>query len=117
MPASQQDAICTTSPQLLSCCFCTADVQHLDALLSQHTTQRDVHMTNLWVMLETFKPLIVLIMYAELDDYLDLARAGPALSDEQHIYHKLIFDAVNEAINKCIVDVSSQPQSPSLKHV
>lgn len=42
---------------------------------------------------------------AELDDYLDLARAGPALSDEQHIYHKLIFDAVNEAINKCIVDV------------
>ena len=49
--------------------------------------------------------LIVLILYAELDDYLDLARAGPALSDEQHIYHKLIFDAVNEAINECIVDV------------
>lgn len=45
-------------------------------------------------------------MLAELDDYLDLARAGPALSDEQHIYHKLIFDAVNEAINECIVDVS-----------
>lgn len=42
---------------------------------------------------------------AELDDYLDLARAGPSLSDEQHIYHKLIFDAVNEAINECIMDV------------
>ena len=45
------------------------------------------------------------IVLAELDDYLDLARAGPSLSDEQHIYHKLVFDAVNEAINECIMDV------------
>lgn len=44
-------------------------------------------------------------MLAELDDYLDLARAGPTLSDEQHIYRKLIFDAVNEIINEGIVDV------------
>ena len=48
---------------------------------------------------------------AELDDYLELARAGPSLSDEQHIYHKLTFDAVNECINDCIVDVSPQPSS------
>lgn len=45
-------------------------------------------------------------MYADLDDYLDLARAGPSLSDEQHIFNKLIFDAVNESITECIVDVS-----------
>ena len=45
-------------------------------------------------------------MYAELDDYLELARAGPSLSDEQHIYNKLIFDAVNDSITECIVDVS-----------
>ena len=45
----------------------------------------------------------------ELDDYLELARAGPSLSDEQHIFNKLIFDAVNECINECIVDVSPRP--------
>ena len=45
-------------------------------------------------------------MSAELDDYLELARAGPSLSDEQHFYNKLIFDAVNDSITECIVDVS-----------
>ena len=51
---------------------------------------------------------------AELDDYLELARAGPALSDEQHIYNKLIFDAINEAITECIVDVSNNHPIPCL---
>ena len=49
---------------------------------------------------------LAVMCVAELDDYLELARAGPSLSDEQHIFNKLIFDAVNEAINECIVDVS-----------
>lgn len=54
---------------------------------------------------------------AELDDYLDLARAGPSLSDEQHIYHKLIFDAVNEAINECIVDVRRSTTTCLSQHI
>ncbi|KAL0030531.1 hypothetical protein WJX79_002190 [Trebouxia sp. C0005] len=51
----------------------------------------------------------------ELDDYLELARAGPALSDEQHIYNKLIFDAVNEAITECIVDAWQRQSPPFLQ--
>ena len=47
-----------------------------------------------------------MVCTADLDDYLNMARAGPSLSDEQHIYHKLLFDAINEGITECIVDVS-----------
>ena len=48
----------------------------------------------------------MLLHPADLDDYLNMARAGPSVSDEQHIYNKLLFDAINEGITECIVDVS-----------
>ena len=49
---------------------------------------------------------LLLLYPADLDDYLNMARAGPSVSDEQHIYNKLLFDAINEGITDCIVDVS-----------
>lgn len=47
------------------------------------------------------------ILPAALQHYVDLERAGPDVTDAQHIYNKALFDAANEALTELL-----PPHSP-----
>ena len=53
---------------------------------------------------------------AGLELFLDLEKSRPPVPDGQHIYNKLLFDAVNQELARCLREVSQLAAWPSWLH-